>query len=199
MQKAIALLLGMFLPVVGLSAIAQAQSSVQVQGTIQIVDCKAQTIVLSSPGTSNTVVAAPYTAVLVNSTSVPFCSLQQYIGASATAWLVASGNEFIATRIDVHVAAAPVPAAPAPAYSPYPYNGYSPYNGYYPYYYPYYGPVFGVGVVVAPIVVAPVFPRFVVVPVFSSFVVAPRFERFVVVPGFHRFIGAPVFRRFIVP
>lgn len=197
MQKTVALLLGTFLPVVGFSGTAQAQSSVQVQGTVQAVDCKAQTIVLSSPGASNTVAAAPYTAVLVNSTSVPFCSLQQYIGASATAWLVASGNEFIATRIDVHVAAASVPAAP----------------------------VFGVGVVVAPIVVAPVFPRFVVVPafssfavvpafssfvvvptfssfvvlpVFSSFVVAPRFERFVVAPGFHHFGGAPVFRRFIV-
>ena len=188
MQKAIALLLGTFLPVAGLSGIAQAQSSVQIQGTVQAIDCKAQTIVLSNPGTSNTVVAAPYTVVLVNSTSVPFCLLQQYIGASATAWLVASGNEFIATRIDVHVGAASVPAAPAPAYLPY--NGYSLYNGYYPYYYyPYYGPVLGVGVVVAPIVVAPVFPSFVVVSVFSSFVVAP---------GFHRFVGAPVFRRFIV-
>lgn len=188
MQKTIVLLLGTFLPVVGFSGIAQAQSSVQVQGTVQTVDCKAHTVVLNSPGTSNTVAAAPYTAVLVNSTSVPFCSLQQYIGASATAWLVANGNAFIATRIDVNVATASVPAAP----------------------------VFGVGVVVAPIVVAPVFPRFVVVPafssfvvvptfssfvvvpVFSSFVVAPRFERFVVAPGFHHFGGAPVFRRFIV-
>lgn len=194
MQKAIALLLGMALPVVGLSGIAQAQSSLQIQGTVQAVDCTAQTINLSSPGTSNTVAAAPHTAVLVNSTSVPLCSLQQYLGAPATVWLIATGNKFVATRIDVHVAAAPVPAVPAPTYSSF--NGYAPSVGYYPYY-PYYRPVFGI--VVAPVVVAPVFPAFVVAPVFSSIVFAPRFARFVLVPRFHRFVGVPAFRRFIVP
>lgn len=199
MHKAIALWLGILLPVVGLSGIAQAQSPVQIQGTVQAVDCKAHTIILGSPGTSNTVAEAPFTAVLVNSTNVPLCSLQQYIGASATAWLVATDNKFVATRIDVHVAAAPVPAAPAPTYSPS--MGYAPSVGYYPYYpyyeYPYYRPVFGV--VVAPVVVAPVFPAFVVAPLFSSVVLVPRFERFVFIPRSHRFIGPPAFGRFIVP
>lgn len=199
MQKAIALLLGVFLPVAGLAGIARAQSSIQIEGTVRAVDCTAQTIILGSPGTSNPVVAAPYTAVLVNSTSVPLCSVQQYIGAPATAWLVATDNKFVATRIDVHVAAAPVPAAPAPTYSPS--MGYAPSVGYYPYYpyygYPYYRPIFGV--VVAPVVVAPVFPAFVVAPLFSSVVLVPRFERFVFIPRSHRFIGPPAFGRFIVP
>jgi len=115
MRKTIALVLGALLPVLGFSGIGQAQSSIQVEGTIQAIDCQAQTIVLSTPGASNTVVAAPYTAVLVGSTSIPFCSLQQYLGARASAWLVASGNEFVATRIDVSAyASVPAPYAPPP-------------------------------------------------------------------------------------
>ena len=116
MRKAIALVLGALLPVLGFSGIGQAQSSIQVEGTIQAIDCRAQTVVLASPGASNTVAAAPYTAVLVDSTSVSFCSLQQYLGAPASAWLVASGSEFVATRIDVvgHAAAAAPPYAPPP-------------------------------------------------------------------------------------
>ena len=115
MRKATALVVGTLLAVLGLPGTGQAQSSVQVQGTLQAVDCGAQIVVLSSPGNSNTIAAASYTAVLVNSTSVPFCSLTQYVGAPASAWLVATGSEFVATRIDVvgQVAVAPVvPVAP---------------------------------------------------------------------------------------
>jgi hypothetical protein len=117
MRKLTALSLGMLLALLGLSSgTGQAQSSVQIQGTIQAVDCQTQTVVLSTPGSSNTIAAAPYTAVLVNATSVPFCTLEQYTGASATAWLVASGSEFVATRIDVVGQTAVVPVVPvAPA------------------------------------------------------------------------------------
>lgn len=114
MRKLIALLLVTLLAVLGLPGTGRAQSSVQVQGTIQAVDCQAQTVVLSAPGNSNTIAVAPYTAVLVNSTSVPFCTLVQYLGAPASAWLVASGSEFVATRIDVVGRAAVAPVAPAP-------------------------------------------------------------------------------------
>ncbi len=113
MRKPIALMLGLLLPLLGLAGISEAQSSVQVQGIIQSVDCQAQAVVLSDAGTgiSNTIVAAAYTPVLVGSTSVPFCTLQQYVGAPASAWLVANGNELVATRIDV---LGPATAAPPP-------------------------------------------------------------------------------------
>jgi hypothetical protein len=115
MRQAIALLLGILLPLLGLSGIGHAQPAVQVQGTIQAVDCQAQTIVLSTTGGSNTIAAAQYAPVLVNSTSVPFCYLEQYIGAPANVWLVASGDQFVATRIDVTgVAVAPVTVPPPP-------------------------------------------------------------------------------------
>jgi hypothetical protein len=114
MRKAIALLLGTLLPVLGLAGISLAQSSVQVQGTIQAVDCQSQTIVLNDASGSNTVAATGSTAVVVNSTSVPFCTLQQYVGASATAWLVPGGNEFQLSRIDV-VGPATSASQPLPA------------------------------------------------------------------------------------
>jgi hypothetical protein len=112
MRQATALLLGVLLPLLGLAGIGNAQSSVQVQGTIQAVDCQAQTIVLDSTGGTNTIPFDAYAPVSVNSTSVPFCALQQYIGAPATVWLAASGNNFVATRIDVVGEAAVAPPPP---------------------------------------------------------------------------------------
>jgi hypothetical protein len=173
------------LPLLGLAGVGQAQTSLQVQGTIQGVDCQAQTVVLAGPTGSNTIAVTPYTAVLVNSTSVPFCTLQQYIGAPATAVLMASGNEFEATRIDiVGRAVIPPPAVPAPAAvapAPLPILGivlgtiliaglvyllvrdhdgsfyrYPYYGAYYHHYYqPYYRPYVGPYPVFAPIITPP--------------------------------------------
>ena len=124
MRKPIALLLGTLLPLLGLSGVGRAQSSVQVQGIIQSVDCQAQAVVLNdaATGVSNTIVAAPYTPVLVGSTSIAFCTLEQYLGAPASAWLVASGNQLVATRIDVlgPAAAGPPPVVAVPQSYPAP-------------------------------------------------------------------------------
>ncbi|HYM90907.1 MAG TPA: hypothetical protein VEW91_04655 [bacterium] len=159
MRKATALLLGALLPLLGLAGVGQAQSSVQIQGSIQAVDCEARTIVLSSAGGSNTVAAADYTPVLVNSASVPFCTLQQYFGAPATAWLVASNSQFVAVRIDITgqpAGAYPPPAPVVVAPAPLPIAGIvlgtiivaglvyllaRDYDGHY-YRYPYYGPYY---------------------------------------------------------
>src|SRR5689334_17439655 len=111
MQKWVALTLGVLVPLLGLAGVGSAQSTVQVQGTIQAVDCQAQSVVVATPDSTNTVAVAPYTAVLVDSRAVPLCDLQQYVGSQATIWLVASGNEFIATRIDTTAQAAVVPLA----------------------------------------------------------------------------------------
>jgi len=101
MRRAIALLLGMLLPILGLADAGLAQSAVSIPGTIQAVNCQNHTVVLSGAGGANTLAATNSTSVVVNSTSVPFCTLQQYVGDSATAWVVPSGNEFLMTRIDV--------------------------------------------------------------------------------------------------
>src|SRR6516225_12161219 len=47
MRKAMAFLLGMLLPVFGLAHLGLAQSAVQLQGTIQSVDCQSQSVVLT--------------------------------------------------------------------------------------------------------------------------------------------------------
>jgi len=133
MRTVTALVLGALLATLAVPGVGDAQNSVQISGVIQSVDCGAQTVVLGGPAGPNTVVAGPYTAVLVNSVSIPLCALRQYVGMSATAWLIASGNQLTATRIDVAVAA----VAPPPPYDAY---------------YPYYGPPFwlGIGIVLGP-------------------------------------------------
>jgi hypothetical protein len=118
-RRGIAIAVGVLMPFLGLSGMGSAQQAVQVEGVIEAVDCQADTVVLGGPTGANTVAAAAYTAVLINSTSVPFCTLQNYVGAPATAWLVATGSQFTATRIDVTgPAAAPAPTevgvAPVP-------------------------------------------------------------------------------------
>ena len=124
MRRAIAVLVGVLLPFLGVAGVGQAQSAIQIQGTIQSVDCQSGTVVLSGPTGSNTIAASDYTTVLVNSTSVPFCTLQQYVGAPATAWLVAGGNEFEVTRIDVvGPVAVAYPPAPVVTVAPLPIVG----------------------------------------------------------------------------
>jgi hypothetical protein len=115
MRKAIAIVLGPLLVILGLAGAGLAQSGVQVQGTIQSVDCQSQTVVLNGSGGSNTLTVGDSTAVLVNSASVPFCTLQQYVGSPATAWLLPTGNEFEVTQIDVTGPASASPTVSSPS------------------------------------------------------------------------------------
>jgi hypothetical protein len=142
MRIRVVMLLGAIVSVLMLPGIGSAQGPLELQGTIQVVNCRAQAVTLGGPGTVNTLTVGPYTAVLINSASVPMCALRRYIGVPATAWLIASGNQFTVTRIDVAVGAA---SPPPPAY-------YSYYGPYYPYYGPYYygPPWFGIGIVFGP-------------------------------------------------
>jgi len=139
MQRIMVFAVVLLLVAVGVPGIAAAQSVVHVAGTIQSVDCQTNTLFLrGAGGVVNTVPGTPYTAAFVNGVPVAFCALQQYIGGYAVATVTAAGNQLVAGRIDVMLAAAP---APAPYYYPYPY-------GYYPW--GYYGPPVGIGIVIGP-------------------------------------------------
>ncbi len=85
---------------------AQTVGPVQVQGTIQSVDCETGQITLSTSGGTDTFQATNQTVANVNGSSVSFCSLQSYAGDSATAVLIPTGNAFELTQINVAVQAA---------------------------------------------------------------------------------------------
>jgi hypothetical protein len=183
MKRGAAVLLGVFMVLLGLADVGQAQppASVQVQGTIRAVDCNAQTVTLDTGGGTRAYRAASGATFYINSASAPLCALQQTVGAPAMVWLTALGNELLITRIDAAAqtyapppATAPAPTyAPAPSYTPapayapapYPAPAYTPapYPAPYPYPYPvpvptpaptYYGPPPLVGAVLGTIIVA---------------------------------------------
>lgn len=80
---------------------AQTVQPVQVQGTIQSVDCQSGQVTLSTAGGSDTFQATGQTVAYVNGSSVSFCSLQSYAGDSATAVLIPTGNAFDLSQINV--------------------------------------------------------------------------------------------------
>jgi hypothetical protein len=159
MIKMAALALAALLPFLGLAGIgpvqqAQAQQAeLEVDGIIQSVDCQDGSMTLSANDGLNTIDATNDTAVLINTTSVPFCSLEGFVGAPATAWLQPNGDQFYASQIDVNGPAAGYPTVVTEGYDPVPIWGtvlgtvvfdglvylmvHSPDGGYYRY--PYYG------------------------------------------------------------
>lgn len=85
----------------------QPYQQVQVQGTIQSVDCQSGQVTLSTAGGSESFQASNQTAAYVNGSSVSLCSLQSYTGDSATATLVPTGNALALSQINVTAQAAP--------------------------------------------------------------------------------------------
>jgi hypothetical protein len=117
MRKLTAITLGVLVAMLAMSGIGQAQGVTAIQGTIQAVDCRTNSVVLHAPDGTHVFPAGPNTAVFVNSAPVGLCTLQQYIGASATVSVVPYANQWVAERVDVYVAATPAPTSPAPTYS----------------------------------------------------------------------------------
>jgi hypothetical protein len=137
MRRIMAIVLGLLMIALAAPGLALAQGTIQLQGTIQSVDCGTRTLFLTGAGgVINAVPGTSYTAVFVNGIPVPFCALQQYVGGYAVATVTAAGGELVAGRIDV------LPAA-APYYYP---------STYYPwgYYGPPVYPGIGIGIVIGP-------------------------------------------------
>jgi len=199
MRKSAATVLGILVLMLGVAAVAQAQNWIRVQGMIQAVDCQTNVVVLTVPGGTHAFPMAPNAPVFINSAPASLCTLNQYVGSTASVTVMATGSQLVAGRVDVFTAAAPVPPGPPPGYGYYgpsygepycynqdyggPYYG-GPYcNGPYSGYYPDYGPSFGFGIVIGP-----------------GFHHGDRNRRFVVSPGFRhagmgrRFVVSPGFR-----
>lgn len=116
MRKFVAGTLGILLAILTISDIGQAQGITTVQGTIQAVDCRTSSLVLKAPDGTHVFPTAPNTPVFVNSTPIGLCTLQQYIGSSATVSIAPRGDQWVAERVDVY-AAAPAPTNTAPSVS----------------------------------------------------------------------------------
>jgi hypothetical protein len=116
-RRVAALVVTVFVAFLGLvdAGTAQQYQSLHLEGVIQAVDCRAQQLTLSSAGGSTVLQATPATAVRVNAAITSLCALQQLIGAPMTVLVTASGDQFIAARIDVNAqlpAAVPYPPVP---------------------------------------------------------------------------------------
>jgi hypothetical protein len=139
MTKHVVMVVGMIVASLMVPGITQAQNVIAIQGIIQAADCQANTLTLkTADGSARVLSTASSTAVFVNSAAAGLCMLPQYVGSDATVWITASGNQLLAGRVDVSVAAAPLVPESVPSYGVGPYYGpnYGPYYG--PYYYPYY-------------------------------------------------------------
>ena len=108
------------------SGAAQPAARLQIEGTIQAVDCAGQQLTLRS-GTGMTVLQSTLaTEIAVDGQSQPLCSLEPFLGAPATVSLVPVGGQFMIAQLTVRTAASgpqsppyapapPQPSGPAPA------------------------------------------------------------------------------------
>ncbi|HET7263233.1 MAG TPA: hypothetical protein VFL28_01085, partial [bacterium] len=123
MRSAIAVVIAVFVSLLGLNGVGHAQTAAEIQGTLETVDCQNGAVTtLDALGNTETVYASDSTAVAVESSSVDFCSLNGYVGAPVDAWVVPYDNEFVATQIDV-TGPVPVLAATQTAVAPMPIVG----------------------------------------------------------------------------
>jgi hypothetical protein len=171
MKKIVVTVLCILIITLSMPGVGQAQNWIQIQGTIQAVDCQTNALVLNARDGMHAFPMTPDATVSINSAPASFCTLRQYVGSNATVTVAANGNQLVAGGVNVFVATAP--AVPAPVAPP-PVPGYGYYGPYYPYYggpycygpyyygapyyggpycygpysgyYPYYGPSFGFGI-----------------------------------------------------
>jgi len=119
MRRLTAIITMVLLGSLGLVGIGNAQTqSVQIQGTIQAVDCQTQQLTLNTSGGPTTLQVTNQTAIYANGTPAPLCALRSVIGAPATALLSPSDNQFVVGRVDVGASVATAQPAPGTVLGP---------------------------------------------------------------------------------
>src|SRR5215469_5207638 len=103
MRQVTALALGLLIALLGWPEVgrAQAPQSVRFQATIRAVDCNASTVALDTGARVGVYRAAGAATFYVNGAGVSLCHLQQYLGAPASVWVTALGNELLITQIEI--------------------------------------------------------------------------------------------------
>ena len=98
------------------AGVSQPTPRLEIDGTIQAVDCAAQQLTIG--GESGTAVLQSTLATLidVDGQPQPLCALQQFVGAPATVSIVPASGQLMIGRLTVRTAAAASPpASPVPA------------------------------------------------------------------------------------
>jgi len=119
-RRALALGIAVLISSLGLATSGDAQSGptesiVETQTTVQAVDCDAQQITLAGAGVSSVAQSTLGTVIRVNGDVTPLCALSSYVGAPATAWVMARGGQVVLVRLDVTSTTVPTyPTSPAP-------------------------------------------------------------------------------------
>jgi hypothetical protein len=119
-RRALALGIIVLISSLGLATSGEAQSSptdpvIQTQATVQAIDCDTQQVTLAGAGVSSVAQSTLGTVIHVNGDAVPLCGLSPYVGAPATAWVMARGGQVVLVRLDVTSTTVPsYPSGPAP-------------------------------------------------------------------------------------
>ncbi len=82
-----------------------------IQGTVDAVDCQAQTMVIGTPRGPETLRVSDNAFTNVDEANLPFCSLGGYVSAPATVWFATGDRQRVATEIDVTGPVATTPAS----------------------------------------------------------------------------------------
>lgn len=101
--------LGILAVTLSVAGIGQAQSQLPVSGAIEAVNCQTNVLVINGGSGIELFSVAPNATVFVNSSSVSFCTLSQYVGSYAIAWASGEGGRRSVGRVDVLI---PPPAYP---------------------------------------------------------------------------------------
>jgi hypothetical protein len=120
MRQLTAVVTVVLLTCLGLASVgsAQAQQPLQIQGTLQAANCQAQEITVNTSGGASTFPVTDQTAIYVNGTLTPVCSLQSFVGAPVTVYLVPSNSQFVLGRLDVNAPQAASQPAPSSVAAP---------------------------------------------------------------------------------
>jgi hypothetical protein len=115
------LMLSLGLVASGEAQSTQPDSTVKFQAVVRAVDCEQQQLTLAGPGAVAVVQSTLGTVIQVDGAPTPLCGLSTFVGAHATAWVIARAGQIVLTRLEVVSAGEPPGAAsvaPPPSPSP---------------------------------------------------------------------------------
>jgi len=110
MAKATAAALGALLVLVGIAALAHAETWIRFGGTIRTVNCRNRALVLDAPDGTHVFTVARNAEVFINSQPARLCTLEKFVGSYVNVAVVTGESPTTAMEIGISVGAAAPPA-----------------------------------------------------------------------------------------